>query len=59
MHKCTDLKAYFNSIIEQNKEGHITGYLGMKYRKLSKNVLPDSNIFFGDDIAKKLMNINN
>ena len=43
---------HVNSKVEQSRRNHIAGCLDSQYRRLSENVLLDSEWLFDDDITK-------
>ena len=61
IHDCTDsiaILSHTNAEIEQNRREDIVGCLDRRYRRLAKNVEPDSEWLFGDDLTKRILNIN-
>ena len=60
VHDCTDslaLLSQVNTDLEQNKHDHIAYCLDNQYHTLRKNVPADSEFLFGDDLAKRIMNV--
>ena len=50
--RCKAILSHVNSEIKQNRRENIVNCLENRYRRLSRNVLPDSKELFGDDITK-------
>ena len=59
VHDCTDaiaLLSQVNTDLERNTHDHIANYLDNQYHTLRKNVPADSELLFGGDLPKRIMN---
>ena len=60
VHDCTGslaLLSHVNTDLKQNKRDHITYCLDNQYHALRKNVPADSEFFYCDDLAKRIVNV--
>ena len=60
VHDCTDslpVLSQVNTDLEQNRCNHIAYFPDNQYHALRKNVPADSDILFGDDLPKRIMNV--